>query len=126
MTTRDDLVDKATAWDAISAKNAELRTALEAKDAEIERLTVCLSNSEDQFQAKVGEVISQMDCISDLERQLAAETERCARIAELPQFTNIVSVSVSKGPNWTEETGNAELMMSQARRIAAAIRGGAK
>lgn len=92
----------------------ELQAALEAKDAEIERLTewinlhrgdtLSLSNDLDQFRDDLIEAESR---ISDLERQLAEETERCALVAE--------NFGIGKPRS---SYGGSD--------IAAAIRGGAK
>lgn len=56
------------------------------------------------------------------ESAVAAAWEEAAKIAEHPRFSNLTRVGVFKGPNWTDETGMAELMNSHARQIASAIR----
>lgn len=47
--------------------------------------------------------------------------ERCKAIALSPRFVGVDRVSVTKGPNWTEETGMGALVSSHARQIASAI-----
>lgn len=117
----------------------ELQAAIEAKDAEIERLQCVLSfwmpgvdlrldDATRELAAHDAEMLAgyagQIDrkCwgdeileraltaesrISDLERQLAEETERCARVAEANMHSSVMPGHVGKN-------------------IAAAIRGGAK
>lgn len=95
MTTRDDLVDKATAWDAISAKNAELRSALEARDAENARLTKLIDSYEQDVLGLMKERGEAQSRITSLERQLAEETERCARVTD-----SIAENAVQTGSKW--------------------------
>jgi predicted RNase H-like nuclease (RuvC/YqgF family) len=86
----------------------ELQAALEAKDAEIARLKLKVLGStfdENIFEARA---IAAESRISDLERQLAEETERCARVAE------------------RAGCGDAKCTGCYGNQIAAAIRGGAK
>lgn len=67
-------------------------------------------------------------------RRLAAESalsrhpsfndaiEAAAKVVESPQFSNVTRISVTKGPEWTDETGMAELVNSHTRRVAVAVR----
>jgi hypothetical protein len=115
MTTRDDLVSRLL----FAAENTEgclysqrkmlkeAASALEAKDAEIARLTA--TNTE-----LVRQVAYLGDRISDLERQLAEETERCARVAD-----GVAERAEESGSQWI---GHRTIPKA----IAAAIRGGAK
>jgi hypothetical protein len=120
---------KADAWDiglAIEQLTASA-TALEAKDAEIARLRTILCEcataigngavmsptcSLEFMQHLPAEIAANAEKrksrITSLERQLAEETERCARVAETPDV-------------WKRFTGDFE-----GNCIAAAIRGGAK
>ncbi len=127
MTTHDDLVSRLReqcnghphakiAWPHRILHEAAI--ALEAKDAEIARLTTCLSNAEDQFQAKVGEVIALRDRITDLERQLAEEPTKAMVDAGVAFALN---VTLSGEYRWSQYVADLFKTMR-----AAAIRGGAK
>jgi len=84
----------------------EAASALEAKDAEIARLRNALSGSAAIVNHSSGHIADLESRITDLERQLAEETERCAGVAD----------SFEGGPRGA----------CLASDIAAAIRGGAK
>ena len=117
MTTRDDLVSLARnfidnqdagigdAWALIE----ELADAIEANGAEIAMLT-----------ADRNQMMKQ---VAELRRQLAAETERCARICD--QIRNNAERRAADHKN--DEARNSALdKMVGAIECAAAIRGGAK
>jgi septal ring factor EnvC (AmiA/AmiB activator) len=113
MTTRDDLMSelrkiearlmasnetKADAWDiglAIEQLTASA-TALEAKDAEIARLTAANSELDEKWRYWQSRADTNESRISDLERQLAKETERCAKFRALLVRVN----ALAQTPAW--------------------------
>jgi hypothetical protein len=97
----------------------EAASAIDAKDAKIARLKAAHFEADDKrcyWQSRADTAESR---ISDLERQLAEETERCARVAEDHEST-ADDRSFDGNIQWHEGNDNA------CHRIAAAIRGGVK
>lgn len=122
MTPRDDLVSRlrdahANSQQRIFGSNIfeEAASALEAKDAEIARLTAADSELDEKWRYWQSRADNNESRITDLERQLAEEMERCARVAEA------TTVSSSGHPQI-----DAPTPYDMRRAIAAAIRGGAK
>lgn len=132
MTTRDDLVKelrwptgvnspdlipsmtvaRVAAADMLQADAA----ALEAKDAEIARLTESLTKEIERADLAMNSIpASSADRITDLERQLAEETERCAQ-----------TVYGAVGMIPMGQVDASEFLDKIEDAIAAAIRGGSK
>lgn len=119
MTTRDDLVGRLREAHANSQQRVfgshifeEAASALEAMKAEIARLRDEIETADRNHR----QMAKQM---AELGRQLAAETERCALIAE----------NAFGGKAHTYASENADLYRGQdmaCQRIAAAIRGGGR
>lgn len=109
----DDLVSRLrdpSSRDAMQSKmdlRLEVASALEAKDAEIASAQKCCDSYADENQRL-------SDRITFLERQLAEETERCARVA------------IDEKVGSCTGDGTDEAYNRACDHIAAAIRGGAK
>lgn len=132
MTTRDDLVSlserlrtntyrygyesETEAAKRRIATDLEAVSAFEAKDAEMRSLRSAYNDMNTGFQEAVDDLAAAKDRITDLERQLAEETERCARIAKEKYHGHSTVFRTQRARNY-EHAGES---------IASAIRRGAK
>jgi hypothetical protein len=126
MTTRDDLVSRLRAprlgYGADLAIELDdlcqlAASAFEAKDAEIAGLTA--TNTE---LVRQGAYLG--DRITDLERQLAEETERCAQIAESGRDHMLRTAQRDEVKHVKHAVDAANIAAGALNEIAAAIRGG--
>jgi chromosome segregation ATPase len=100
----------------------ELQAALESKDAEIAELADNYKDRGTMISALVAERSGLNSRISDLERQLAEETERCVGYLVKLRETHLAKAKRTTSPS-TKAAFDKAVFLGQ---LAAAIRGGAK
>lgn len=135
MTTRDDLVSRlrdAKMGDAVKLA-CDLddlcqlaATALEAKDAEIARLTAERAADASRLKIQRDNALLDMEQFmnkaEELEHQLAEETERCASYLDKIADTHRAKAKRTTSPSTKAAFDKAVFL----RQLAAAIRGGTK